>query len=160
MKDRYVEYKEATERFLIIQLGLCTFTWEQAAGRYVAKPFNFYIFPTSTTGHVSSNRVFSTQAQAFDFLVKQSFDFNKWVYQGIPYMTKEEEKVYVAAAQKKLNDDMPDIPIDDKEMDFVLAARNKIDTWLKTDNPEDADGVNVTTKNAYQRRLIYQELRK
>lgn len=160
MEDRYIEYKEATERFLIIQFGLCTFTWDQKSGRYIAKPFNFYIFPTSITGQVQSNRVFMTQAQAFDFLVKQSFDFNKWVYQGIPYLTKEEERVFVAEAQKKLNDDMPEIPIDEKEMDFVLAARAKIDAWLANEKPDDPEGVNITTRNAYQRRLIYQELRK
>ncbi|GAA5813345.1 hypothetical protein MFLAVUS_006822 [Mucor flavus] len=160
MKDRYVEYKEATERFLIIQFGMCTFKWDEPSGRYIAKPFNFYIFPTSITGQVQTNRVFMTQAQAFDFLVKQSFDFNKWVYQGIPYMTREEEKIYVAQAQKRLNDDMPDIPIDDKEIEFMKNARAKIDEWVATENPEDPEGVNINAKNAYQRRLIYQEIRK
>lgn len=160
MEDRYVEYKEATERFLIIQFGMCTFKWDQPSGRYIAKPFNFYIFPTSITGQVQTNRVFMTQAQAFDFLVKQSFDFNKWVYQGVPYMTREEEKVYVAQAQKRLNDDMPDIPVDDKELEFMKNARAKIDEWIATENPEDAEGVNINTRNAYQRRLIYQEIRK
>jgi hypothetical protein len=160
MTDRYSGYKEATERFIIIQFGLCTFTWDPLSGRYIAKPFNFYIFPTSTTGQVQSNRLFLTQAQAFDFLVKQSFDFNKWVYQGIPYLTKAEEKSFYEEASKKLDDKMPDIPIDDKEMEFVLAARAKLDAWIVEKNPEDPGGVNITTKNAYQRRLIYQEVRK
>ncbi|KAI7889260.1 ribonuclease H-like domain-containing protein [Mucor mucedo] len=160
MKDRYVEYKEASERFLIIQFGMCTFKWDQPSGRYIAKPFNFYIFPTSITGQVQTNRVFQTQAQAFDFLVKQSFDFNKWVYQGIPYMTRQEEKVYVAQAQNKLNDVMPDIPIDDKEVDFMKAATTKIEAWLAEKDPQDPEGVNINAKNAYQRRLIYQQVRK
>lgn len=159
MADRYQEYKEASERFLIIQFGLCTFTWDEPSGRYIAKPFNFYIFPTSTTGQVQSNRIFMTQAQAFDFLTKQSFDFNKWVYQGIPYLTVAEENEFVAAASKKMSDNMPDIPIDDKELHFVNNARQKINDWINTENPVD-DGVNIVAKNAYQRRLIYQETRK
>ncbi|KAI7902881.1 ribonuclease H-like domain-containing protein [Cokeromyces recurvatus] len=172
MEDRYKEYKEATERFLIIQFGLCTFTWDEPTGRYIAKPFNFYIFPTSMTGQVTTNRLFMTQAQAFDFLTKQSFDFNKWVYQGIPYLTIEEEKEFVSEASKKLNENIPDIPIDEQELKFVEEAREKIQEWIKTWNgkpvetttktvkAEDIDGVNITTKNAYQRRLLYQEVRK
>jgi hypothetical protein len=160
MKDRYIEYKEATERFLIIQFGMCTFKWDQPSGRYIAKPFNFYIFPTSITGQVQTNRVFMTQAQAFDFLTKQSFDFNKWVYQGIPYLTREEEKAFVTEASKKLNDDLPDIPVDDKEIEFIKAARSKIEVWFKTRTDDESEGVNIVTKNAYQRRLIYQEARK
>lgn len=160
MADRYQEYKEATERFLIIQFGLCTFTWDEPSGRYISKPFNFYIFPTSTTGQIQANRVFMTQAQAFDFLTKQSFDFNKWVYQGIPYLTIAEEKEYVAAANKKMNDNMPDIPIDDKELDFINNAKQKINDWINSEKSTKDEGVNITAKNAYQRRLIYQEARK
>ncbi|KAG1458204.1 hypothetical protein G6F46_003316 [Rhizopus delemar] len=157
LQDRYIEYKEATERFIVIQFGLCTFKWDASSGRYIAKPFNFYIFPTSTTGTVQANRIFMTQAQAFDFLVKQSFDFNKWVYQGIPYLTKQEEKVYREQGEKRMADDMPNIPVDEKEFEFMKAAKQKIEQWLK-DNKKD-DGVNIVAKNAYQRRLIYQEVR-
>jgi hypothetical protein len=75
---RYNEYKEASERFAIIQFGLCTFKWDEPSGRYIAKAFNFPIFPTSFAGGRSQpNRVFHVQAQAFDFLAKQAFDFNK-----------------------------------------------------------------------------------
>ncbi|CAO3684047.1 unnamed protein product [Rhizopus stolonifer] len=98
-----------------------------------------------------------TQAQAFDFLVRQSFDFNKWVYQGVPYLTKEEEKVYREQGEKKMNDDMPTIPVDEKELGFMQNAKKQIEDWIK-DNKND-DGVNIVAKNAYQRRLIYQEVR-
>lgn len=62
---------------------------------------------------------------------------------------------------QKMADDMPDIPIDDKEQEFMEKAIEKIDAWVK--NPkktEDPEGVNINTRNAYQRRLIYQEVRK
>ncbi|KAF7723583.1 hypothetical protein EC973_001824 [Apophysomyces ossiformis] len=159
LANRYAEYREASRRFIIIQFGLCTFKWDEPSGRYIAKPFNFYIFPTSMTGKIQPNRVFHTQAQAFDFLSKQSFDFNKWVYQGIPYLTRQEEKEYVEDAKRRLADELPDIPIDEKELPFVNAAREKIESWISNSNPEDPEGVNITTRNAYQRRLIYQEVR-
>ncbi|KAG0193270.1 hypothetical protein DFQ28_005888 [Apophysomyces sp. BC1034] len=159
LANRYAEYREASQRFIIIQFGFCTFKWDEPSGRYMAKPFNFYVFPTGMTGRVQPNRVFHTQAQAFDFLSKQSFDFNKWVYQGVPYLTRQEEQEYVADAKKRLADELPDIPIDEKELPFIRAAREKIDAWVADPNPEDAEGVNITTRNAYQRRLIYQEVR-
>lgn len=77
LANRYAEYREATRRFIIIQFGLCTFKWDEPSGRYIAKAFNFYIFPTSMTGKIQPDRLFLTQAQAFDFLSKQGFDFNK-----------------------------------------------------------------------------------
>lgn len=157
MEDRYQEYKEATERFIIIQFGLCTFHWEERSGRYIAKPFNFYIFPTSITGHVQTNRVFSTQAQAFDFLTKQSFDFNKWVYQGISYMTKKEEEEIVGRASRILNDEIPDIPVDGKESAWLEA---QVDTIKAFAEQSADDYMFINTKNAYQRRLLYQEIRK
>ncbi|CAO3675047.1 unnamed protein product [Rhizopus microsporus] len=156
LQERYEEYKEATERFVIIQFGLCTFTWD-SAGRYIAKPFNFYIFPTSATGTVHTNRLFMTQAQAFDFLVKQSFDFNKWVYQGIPYLTREEEELHRKEAARRIKDDIPDIPLDDKEVPFMQNVRKMIDEWLE--DSQRGEGVNIVARNAYQRRLVYQEVR-
>ncbi|KAI9323594.1 ribonuclease H-like domain-containing protein [Dichotomocladium elegans] len=175
LANRYAEYREATQRFMIIQFGLCTFKWDEPAGRYIAKPFNFYIFPTSMTGKVHANRLFLTQAQAFDFLAKQGFDFNKasiqkksirthagfcWVYQGIPYLTVKEEEAFAAEAKRKLEEDWPDIKIDEKEIGFVEAARDKIKKWVEDPKKgDDHDGVNIDARNAYQRRLIYQEVR-
>ncbi|KAI8085176.1 ribonuclease H-like domain-containing protein [Halteromyces radiatus] len=162
---RYQEFKEATERFTIIQFGLCTFKWDQPSGRYIAKPFNFYIFPTSFAGGRSHpNRVFHVQAQAFDFLAKQTFDFNKWVYQGIPFMNLSEEQEFIKERTKMFNDEIPDIPVDDKELGYLNAAREKINAWLKTEklenkNNNNNDGVNIETANGYQRRIIYQDVR-
>ncbi|KAI8145513.1 CAF1 family ribonuclease-domain-containing protein [Fennellomyces sp. T-0311] len=160
LDNRYAEYREATSRFIIIQFGMCTFKWDEPSGRYMAKPFNFYIFPTSMTGRIQPDRLFMTQAQAFDFLSKQSFDFNKWVYQGVPYLTRAEEREYIAKAEKRIQADMPNIRIDEREKPFVEAALKKIDAWVA--NPKDSgdtEGVNIATRNAYQRRLIYQEVR-
>ncbi|ORY97393.1 CAF1 family ribonuclease-domain-containing protein [Syncephalastrum racemosum] len=161
LENRYAEFREATQRFIIIQFGMCTFTWDEKAGRYIARAFNFYVFPTAMTGKIQPNRVFMTQAQAFDFLSKQAFDFNKWVYQGIPYLTKEEEEAYISQATQRMTDDLPDIPVDDKEKAFMEKAKQKIDIWVKDPKKtEDPEGVNINTRNAYQRRLIYQEVRK
>ncbi|CAO3643359.1 unnamed protein product [Cunninghamella echinulata] len=159
-ENRYKEYKEATEKFVVIQFGLCTFKWDNPSGRYIAKAFNFYIFPTSVTGRSQTNRIFQVQAQAFDFLSKQAFDFNKWIYQGIPYLTAAEEEKFVKDGKKLLNDEIPDIPIDEKELPFIAKAKQDIQNWLDKGSSKDKHGINIETNNSYQRRLIYQEIRK
>ncbi|KAI9305754.1 ribonuclease H-like domain-containing protein [Cunninghamella echinulata] len=160
LENRYKEYKEATERFVVIQFGLCTFKWDNPSGRYIAKAFNFYIFPTSITGKSQTNRIFQVQAQAFDFLSKQAFDFNKWIYQGIPYLTAAEEEKVVKDGKKLLNDEIPDIPVDEKELPFITKAKQDIQNWLDKGNSKDKHGINIETNNSYQRRLLYQEIRK
>ncbi|KAI7872161.1 ribonuclease H-like domain-containing protein [Spinellus fusiger] len=158
LENRYLEYVAATQRFIITQFGLSTFKWDEPSGRYIAKPFNFYVFPTVMSGKTPANKTFVTQVQAFDFLAKQQFDFNKWVYQGVPYMTLEEEKTYVKNATERLNNELPTIHIDEKEQGFIKAARETIGAWLALGESK-GEGVNINTYNAYQRRLIYQEIR-
>jgi hypothetical protein len=92
-------------------------------------------------------------------LTLSSFYKKKWVYQGIPYLTQQEEAFYKEEARKRMNDDMPDIPIDDKELGFINKARASIDEWVSTEKPADPEGINILTRNAYQRRLIYQDVR-
>ena len=42
-----------------------------------------------------------------------------------------------------------------------FMCRERIDAWIQDPNKtDDKDGVNIETRNAYQRRLIYQEVRK
>ncbi|CAO3593043.1 unnamed protein product [Absidia cylindrospora] len=154
--------RKLLNNFLLFNLDYAPSSGTLHVGRYIAKPFNFNIFPTSFGGGRSQpNRVFSVQAQAFDFLAKQAFDFNKWIYQGIPYMNLDDEKRYVTEKRKMLNDEMPDIPVDDKDRPFLEDARKKITTWLesKENKPKDNEGINIAATNGYLRRLIYQEVR-
>ncbi|ORX52687.1 CAF1-domain-containing protein [Hesseltinella vesiculosa] len=155
---RYNELKEAADRFIIVQFGLCTFKWDQPSGRYFAQPFNFYIYPRGMYIRSGPSRVFHIQAQAFEFLAKQAFDFNKWVYQGIPYLTPDEEDVFVENRRRLMSDNIPDIQVDEKERGFLAAAVETIQNWVDKGH-KDQNYVNIEARNAYQRRLLYQEVR-
>ncbi|KAI8068731.1 ribonuclease H-like domain-containing protein [Gongronella butleri] len=156
---RYQELKEASERFIVVQFGLCTFRWDEPSGRYMAQPFNFYVFPKGLFMRSGPSRVFHVQAQAFEFLAKQAFDFNKWVYQGIPYLTRDEEAAFVAERRRLMNDEMPDIHVDEKERPFLASVNERVQAWLD-DKDKKHNYINVVAGNAYQRRLVYQEIRK
>lgn len=47
---RYRDSRESASSFLMVQLGICTFEWEDPETRkkLIAKPFNFYAFPDPT----------------------------------------------------------------------------------------------------------------
>ncbi|KAF8061172.1 PAT17 [Scenedesmus sp. PABB004] len=79
--DRYAKAAAAAEQFLVTQFGLSCFTW--AGGAYEARSFNFTLFP-SPTEDVDAR--FMCQASALAFLAEQGFDFNRMVYEGVPFL--------------------------------------------------------------------------
>ncbi len=47
VEDRYQKLKFNCERMNAFQIGICTFKWIPERGKYLARPFNFYVFPNS-----------------------------------------------------------------------------------------------------------------
>ncbi|CAG8769531.1 27978_t:CDS:2, partial [Racocetra persica] len=78
-------------KFLIIQFGLCTFTYSEEEDTFVARPFNFYIFPANADRRDFNDICFMCSGSSLHFLMKCGFDFNKLISQGIPYLNNTEE---------------------------------------------------------------------
>lgn len=76
----------SARKFLVSQFGLSAFTF--ADGAYTAKTFNFNIYPRSFQ---SFDKRFVCQASSLEFLTQHKFDFNKFIYQGIGYLTLEQQ---------------------------------------------------------------------
>lgn len=72
----------SARQFLVNQFGVAAFTCG-ADGGYTAKTFNLNIFPRSFQG---SETRFTCQASSLEYLAQHRFDFNKMVYDGIPYL--------------------------------------------------------------------------
>lgn len=89
-KERYQKVIEGTKDFTILQFGLCSFKWNDEQEQYVAKPFNFYIFP-KPFGRQMPDMRFICQSSSLDFLANQGFDFNKWIHHGIPFLLPHNE---------------------------------------------------------------------
>ncbi|KAK9763357.1 hypothetical protein K7432_010043 [Basidiobolus ranarum] len=158
LQTRYEKYRKNAQEFLVVQFGLTCFKWNglEDEESFQAKPFNFYVFPTTTTGRAQLDRVFVSQSSGLDFLAKHGFDFNKWVYQGIPYMTVQEEKVYVEKKMRELNGNMPDVQVDENCQAFVNELCQNVDEWLTSGQD---NYLNIDVSNGYRRRLVYQEVR-
>lgn len=47
VEERYQKLKHCVAQFTAFQFGICTFHWDDIMKKYVARPFNFYVFPRS-----------------------------------------------------------------------------------------------------------------
>ncbi len=93
-------------QFIILQVGLSIFEWSLVTQSYLSKTYNFWLFPRSNGG--KEDLWFMSQASSLQFLANcvrrepvnfwstcshldhcssQGFDFNRCIYQGIPYTT-------------------------------------------------------------------------
>ncbi|KAF9924876.1 hypothetical protein BGZ67_009030 [Mortierella alpina] len=158
LDEGYEELRKSATQFLTVQIGITTFTFDPRNGTYLAKPFNFFIFPTTATGYSPQGRCFLTEASSLDFLAKNRFDFNKWVYQGVHYMTKSEEETYSRERTKMANNEYETIAVDAMNAQWIAGVIASIKAW-KIDGKA-MNFINIQTHNAYQRRLVYQEVRR
>ncbi len=85
---------------------------------YEMKPFNFFVFCRKFQ---ASEPVFLCQSSSLEFLAKHKFDFNRWVYEGVTYVSKAQ----IARARKALQD-----------RDAHLSEQTKV-----TASPEDAQKI-------------------
>ena len=91
LQERYSKTAQICKAFLPLQIGICAFHYAKEEQQYVAKPYNFYIFPRSGSRIFGLDRHFSSQVSSLEFLQKNSFDWNKWIGQGIPFVNHEDE---------------------------------------------------------------------
>ena len=100
LQDRYVKMKAVAETYRIIQIGICLFHEviddlssdnnnnnqdnKEKKKKYTATPFNFYLFPENGSIHM--------EGSAIRFNADHGMDFNKWIRDGIPYVTSKGEE--------------------------------------------------------------------
>ena len=91
-EERYFKLKHNAEAFSITQFGLACFTPEQQdiqSNKYSAEVFNFYLLPRPVGSYEPR---FQVQVSSIQFLCQNSFDFNKYLYGGIPFLNETLEK--------------------------------------------------------------------
>ncbi|KAJ3280896.1 hypothetical protein HK104_000340 [Borealophlyctis nickersoniae] len=154
-QQRYTKIKTSASTHLVTQYGICCFRWDADTETYIAKPFNVYIFPQTGQRLFNLDRSFLSQTSSLEFLMKNKFDFNKWISQGVPYMTlDEEEEARLRIGSYHMGSE---IMIDDTNREFVETSLSIIDTWLQN-SPDKT--ITITTPSSYHKRLIHQEVKK
>ncbi|KAF9974628.1 hypothetical protein BGZ73_001927 [Actinomortierella ambigua] len=158
LHTRYNKVAANVANFLVLQLGICTFTWSDDKKAYVARPFNFPCFPASSDGGRTGERFFRCQSTSLEFLIQNGFDFNKWIKHGIPYMTRLEEAQFLTRkAEKETNrSQLTDIKIEERNREYYENTRNSIQEWLQTSSEATHT---VFAPNSFFRRLVHQIVR-
>lgn len=89
---RYNKLRISASRFVICQFGLSTFSKipSRFNNKFVSKSYHFYLCKRSHSQ--AGRRNFILDVSSAEFLADNSFDFNKWIKLGIPYLNASEVK--------------------------------------------------------------------
>lgn len=149
----FLQMVKSSSNFVINQFGLSAFIPNPSTNSYVARTFNFYVFPRTLDDW---DQRFLCQAGSLEFLASCHFDFNKWIHQGIGYLPLSVRDAKLAAVDKQQN--RSDILVN-KEEDIQLIANMTADIkqWLQSENQSVLE---LDAVNSFQRALQYQTLRK
>ncbi|KAF2716781.1 CAF1-domain-containing protein [Polychaeton citri CBS 116435] len=173
LQERYTETKEAAERYEILQFGLTCVQQDVQSGKYVLKPYNFYINPIIEEWGIEIERIFSYQSGAVEFLLKNNFDMARPFTHGVPYMSRPETRLAKERfAKRNIRADIADIqikPSDTEKLAFLAQTRAVIDTWINDRRPDALDFVNVSEEvpdgvapaemSRFKKRLVHQLVR-
>ncbi|XP_014667058.1 PREDICTED: poly(A)-specific ribonuclease PARN-like domain-containing protein 1 [Priapulus caudatus] len=128
---RYIKQKDHIKQVTVSQIGISIFTEVPKENRYEASTFNFFLFPVSI-GPVDVR--FTCQSSSLRFLCQHNFDFNKFVYDGIPYLNEEQEILFHQALDDSLMVFESENNFDRREMKLLSTT---IAEWLATAKEED-----------------------
>ena len=64
----------------------------------------FKMLPPPPPSCLLFSQKFTADAGALSFLAGQGFDFNKWIYKGVPYMTMKERNKRMKQVQASLGE--------------------------------------------------------
>ncbi|XP_041977252.1 pre-piRNA 3'-exonuclease trimmer-like [Aricia agestis] len=96
-KDRYDNIKNEMSNMVITQVGLTLFQYNRDLENYTATVYTFHLCP-QVVGEIDQS--FTFHASSLQFLCRHNFNFNKFIYDGLPYLNREEEE-YVRNQLKK-----------------------------------------------------------
>ncbi|XP_030454910.1 poly(A)-specific ribonuclease PARN-like [Syzygium oleosum] len=89
LEAAYSKAKHAAEKFQVLQFAVCPF--EVRASKVVAHPYNFHLFPRDELDIKRPSYSFTCQSSHLASMVDEGFDFNACIYDGISYLSREQE---------------------------------------------------------------------
>ncbi|KAJ2909717.1 hypothetical protein GGI21_001599 [Coemansia aciculifera] len=159
--ERYTKLLQSVESYGVIQVGICLFSWVEgqaderkdgSIGYYEARPFNFNVFPCTSVAGFPVEMHFGCKNTAFEFLARNSFDFNKWVYQGVPYLNAAQADRIRADRVGLLTKRQPCVEVDETHKPFVKELEASLRRFMKNKSEK---VLRCETANSYQRKLVH-----
>jgi poly(A)-specific ribonuclease len=152
-------YSKQKESFLPNQFGLSTFTWDSESNSFACAIYSFSIFPSHK---YTKDIKFLSEGAALCFLAENKFDFNKWIHEGISFMTYEDENVLRdqlnVNKQEEEGGEVKEVrEYDAWALDFITSIMKEIEEWEKTDQTE---WLSPRKLNKFRRTLVTKEVKK
>ncbi|KAI9665125.1 MAG: hypothetical protein M1831_002135 [Alyxoria varia] len=175
LQDRYEDVKAAAETYHVHQFGL---TCAEKLHRhnddmqYSLRAFNFHISPLIAE-NFGVDRKFSYSSSAVQFLMGYGHRMETPFVQGIPYLSREEEKTVAEQARRKIDRfTIPDIVLRDDDQsakDLVEIVKRDLQEWINEQHRGDAvyfvggrDSSSSDLRrplNRFEKRLVHQTVR-
>ena len=151
---RYAKMRQVASKYNVIQFGVALFSKQTDSSKFLARAYNFYVFPDA--GPVNM------EASSVHFNSKNGMDWNAWIREGIPYLTREAEaklrlQLFPADAPNALSRKIELSNAADIETTSNAVASLK--EWLADETRRDQKEFEIITTNAYLRRFMHETLR-
>ncbi|XP_047099839.1 pre-piRNA 3'-exonuclease trimmer-like isoform X2 [Schistocerca piceifrons] len=130
-RQRYEKLRRNLEKVIIIQIGLSVFSYVRDENKYVANIYRIPVYPCSF-GSIDS--VYLTQASSVHFLCEYDFDFNKVMYEGVPYLNLRDEKRLKQELQECRNViDLRNLSfLEEEAIIYLKTEMDKVVDWVST----------------------------
>lgn len=149
--------RSAASKYQIIQLGLCFFLKNAAPERpdsYGAYPFNVYLFPEERPG---TRRDVVLDIDTVNFHKQQKLDFNKWIYEGVPYISAKTEKLMAEKFMVEKSEAPEELHLCESDVKKMEQEVEKIKKWIEEGGKEEHV---ISGLNSFLRKYLYQEIAK
>jgi len=90
-EDIYLKMKDLCSTFFAFQIGICAFNWDSENSKYLASPFNFYVFPSSKF----KNERLTFQSSTLTFLTENNMQWDTVFQKGLHYWQRNRKSELV-----------------------------------------------------------------
>ncbi|XP_077286285.1 pre-piRNA 3'-exonuclease trimmer-like [Arctopsyche grandis] len=130
VEERYNKHRKGTQGIIATQIGLSIFHFDRDLNTYASATYTFHLCPQFIG---SINQTCTFEASVLTFLEKHNFDFNKFAYEGIPYLNKYEE----ISLTHILKNGMIENFLRYEDVERFWEIKNKVVTWMTSASDKD-----------------------
>ncbi|XP_052737403.1 pre-piRNA 3'-exonuclease trimmer [Bicyclus anynana] len=152
-KERYDLIKNEVSKMIMTQVGLTMFQYDREQDSYIAVGYTFHLCP-QVVADIDQSFIF--QASTLQFLCRHNFNFNKFTYDGLPYLSKAEEAYLQQQLKHKtlLGNLIQKLTIEDERE--LQKYCSEVSKWL-IDNDEET--IYLDVQNPLMRYIVHSEIR-
>lgn len=130
----YRKVVNAAEKFQILQFAVCPFS--VSASKVVAYPYNFHLFPRDELRIGKPSYSFACQTSYLTSMAQEGFDFNACIYDGISYLSREQESaaknLIAGPITSKHAIVPPTFAISVADSVFIERIKSRVRNWRNT----------------------------